>query len=187
MRLILESLPIFIRVGSLAQGQSYDCPSASEATLKNRGKMNQYQTTTKREWFAYYMMTSPNGNIFRVTGHLCGEFTGPGEFPSQRPVTRTFDVYFDLRLNKQSWGSWFETLSSPLWRHSNVMGCTLSSVERPRNIELCLRGFSISHDLNYLCLQIYTVWFLSLLNLYTYRYLHLIEIFPHVCILSWCI
>ena len=24
-----------------------------------------------------YMMTSPNGNIFRVTGHLCGEFTGP--------------------------------------------------------------------------------------------------------------
>ena len=24
------------------------------------------------------MMTSSNGNIFRVTGHLCGEFTGPG-------------------------------------------------------------------------------------------------------------
>ena len=23
------------------------------------------------------MMTSPNGNIFRVTGHLCGEFIGP--------------------------------------------------------------------------------------------------------------
>ena len=29
------------------------------------------------------MMTSSNGNIFRVTGHLCGEFTGPGEFPAQ--------------------------------------------------------------------------------------------------------
>ena len=28
-----------------------------------------------------YMMTSSNGNIFRVTGPLCGEFTGPGEFP----------------------------------------------------------------------------------------------------------
>ena len=26
-------------------------------------------------------MTSSNGNIFRVTDHLCGEFTGPGEFP----------------------------------------------------------------------------------------------------------
>ena len=32
----------------------------------------------------------------------------PGEFPAQRPVTRSFDVFFDLRpnkrLSKQSWG-----------------------------------------------------------------------------------
>ena len=27
------------------------------------------------------MMTSSNGNIFRVTGHLCGEFTGPQWIP----------------------------------------------------------------------------------------------------------
>ena len=47
------------------------------------------------------MMTSSNGNIFRVTGLLCGEFTGPSEFPAQRPVTRSFDVFFDLHLNKQ--------------------------------------------------------------------------------------
>ena len=46
-----------------------------------------------------FMMTSSNGKIFRVTGPLCGEFTGPGEFPAQRPVTRGFDVYFDLRPN----------------------------------------------------------------------------------------
>ena len=47
----------------------------------------------------------------------------PGEFPAQRPVTRSFDVFFDLRLNKrlskQSWGWWFETLSRSLWRHRN--------------------------------------------------------------------
>ena len=47
----------------------------------------------------------------------------PGEFPTQRPVTRSFDVYFDLRpnkrLSKQSWGWWFETPSRPLWRHRN--------------------------------------------------------------------
>ena len=71
-----------------------------------------------------HMLTSSNGNIFRVTGHLCGEFTGPGEFPTQRPVTRSFDVYFDLRLNKrlskQSRGRLFETLSHPLWRHCNA-------------------------------------------------------------------
>ena len=82
------------------------------------------------KWFwtcslRFVMMTSSNGNIFRVTGHLCGEFTGPGEFPAQRPVTRSFDVFFDLRLNKrlskQSWGWWFETQSCPLWRQCNVI------------------------------------------------------------------
>ena len=70
-----------------------------------------------------HMMTSSNGNIFRVTGHLCWEFTGPGEFPAQRPVTRSFDVFFDLRLNKrlskQPRGWWFETLSWSLWRQCN--------------------------------------------------------------------
>ena len=67
-----------------------------------------------------FLMTSSDGNIFRVTGPLCGEFTGPGELPTQRPVTRSFDVFLDLRLNKQSWGWWIETLSRPLWRHRNV-------------------------------------------------------------------
>ena len=47
----------------------------------------------------------------------------PSEFLAQRPVTRSFDVFFDLclnkRLNKQPWGRWFETLPHPLWRHSN--------------------------------------------------------------------
>ena len=46
-------------------------------------------------------MKSSNGNIFRLTVPLCGEFTDPGEFPTQRPVTRSFDVFFDLRLNKR--------------------------------------------------------------------------------------
>ena len=46
-----------------------------------------------------------------------------GEFSTQRPVTRSFGVFFDIRLDKrlskQSWGWWFETLSRPFWRHSN--------------------------------------------------------------------
>ena len=73
---------------------------------------------------AMFMMTSSNGDIFHVTGHLWWEFTGPGEFPAQRPVTRAFDVFFDLRpnkrLSKQSWSWWFETPSRPLWRHRNA-------------------------------------------------------------------
>ena len=47
----------------------------------------------------------------------------PGEFPAQRPVTRSFDVFFDLHLNKQLskqwWGWWFETPSGSLWRQCN--------------------------------------------------------------------
>ena len=46
-----------------------------------------------------------------------------GEFPAQRPVMRSFDVSFDLRLNerlsKHSWGWWLETPLLPLWRHNN--------------------------------------------------------------------
>ena len=55
----------------------------------------------------------------------------PGEFPTQRPLTRSFDVFFDLRPNKRLskhwWGWWFETPSYTLWRHCNVTNCIESS------------------------------------------------------------
>ena len=41
------------------------------------------------------MMASSNGNIFHVTGPLCGESTG------NRWIDRSFDIFFDLRLNKR--------------------------------------------------------------------------------------
>ena len=67
-------------------------------------------------------MTSSNGNIFRVT--ICaGNLPVTDEFPSQKPVTQSFGVFFDLRsnkrLSKQSWGWWFETTSLSLWCHYN--------------------------------------------------------------------
>ena len=75
------------------------------------------------KWCITHMMTLSNGNIFHVTGPLCGEFTSSGEFPTQRPMLRNFDVFFDLRLNKrlskQPWGWWFETPSWSLWRRCN--------------------------------------------------------------------
>ena len=49
-----------------------------------------------------------------------------GEFPAQRPVTRSFNIFFDLRLNKrlskQWWGWWFETPSRSSWRHCHGIG-----------------------------------------------------------------
>ena len=56
---------------------------------------------------------------------LCaGNSSVTGEFHSQRPATRSFDAFFDLRLNKrlskQSRRWWYETPSSSLWCHWNV-------------------------------------------------------------------
>ena len=65
------------------------------------------------------------GTLSALLAICAGNSPVPGEFPAQRPVTRSFGVFFDLclnkRLSKQSWGWWFETLSRPLWRHCNVM------------------------------------------------------------------
>ena len=70
-----------------------------------------------------YMMTSSDGNVSRVTGLLCGNSPVTGEFPAQRSVTRSFDVFFDIRPNKRlikhSRGWWFETPPCPLWRRRN--------------------------------------------------------------------
>ena len=54
-----------------------------------------------------------------------------GGFPAQRPETRSFDAFLDLRLNKrfskQSWGWWFEIPSRSLWRHCNGLSWSVSS------------------------------------------------------------
>ena len=70
-------------------------------------------------WWCHQMET------FSVLLAICaGNSPVSGEFPAQRPVTRGFDVFFDLcpdkRLSKQPWGWWFETPSHSLWRHRNA-------------------------------------------------------------------
>ena len=46
-------------------------------------------------------MTSSNGSIFRITGLFVREFTGHRWIPRTKPVTRSFDVFFDPPLNQQ--------------------------------------------------------------------------------------
>ena len=79
-----------------------------------KSKSSQYHT-----WWRHQMET------FSALLAICaGNSPVPGEFPAQRPVKRSFDVFFDLcpnkQLSKQSWGWWFEMPSGPLWRHRNV-------------------------------------------------------------------
>ena len=82
-----------------------------------------------RNWTMFSLaikMPSSNGKNISALLALCdGNSLVTGEFPSQRPVTWSFDVFFDLwqnkRLSKHWWGWWFETPSRSLWRHSNVI------------------------------------------------------------------
>ena len=77
---------------------------------KQLGKVVVYRFYLRYTWWRHQMET--------FTALLAS-----GEFPAQRPVTQSFDIFFDLclnkRLRKQSWGWWVETLSRPLWRHCN--------------------------------------------------------------------
>ena len=69
-------------------------------------------------WWRHQMET-----LSALLAVCAGNSTVTGEFPANMPATRSFDVFFDLRLHKrlskQSWGWWFETPSRPLWRHCN--------------------------------------------------------------------
>ena len=47
------------------------------------------------------MMTSSNGNISVLLALCAGNSSVTGEFPTQRPVARCFDVFFDLRVIKR--------------------------------------------------------------------------------------
>ena len=81
----------------------------------HRTQLGKYIST----WWRHQMET-----FFAWLTFCVGNSPVTGEFPTQRPVTRSFDVFFDLRLNKQlskqSWGWWFETPSRSLWRQCNV-------------------------------------------------------------------
>ena len=69
-------------------------------------------------WWRHQMET-----FSALLAFCAGNSPAPGEFSAQRPVTRSFDVFFDLHPNKrlsiQWWGWWFETPPCPLWRHRN--------------------------------------------------------------------
>ena len=85
-------------------------------------------------WCCHQMET------FSVSLAICaGNSPVIGEFPAQRPVARSFDVFFDLRLNgwlsKQSWGRWFETPLRPLWCQSYGMAETQNESQNDATIK----------------------------------------------------
>ena len=74
------------------------------------------------------MMTSSNGNIFHVTGPLCGEFTSDQWVPRIKASdTELWCFLLSARLNRQlskQWIRWwFEIPPRSLWRHCNDFRC----------------------------------------------------------------
>ena len=91
-------------------------------------------------WWRHQMET-----FSALLAFCAGNSPVTGEFSAQRQVTRSFDVFFDLRqnpkLSKQWRRWWFETLSRPLWRHCNAV-CAY-------HIFKINKSFYLSHALQY--------------------------------------
>ena len=89
-----------------------------------------------------------------------------GEFPSQKPVTQSFDVFYDLcpnkRLSKQWWGWWLETPSRPLWRHCNA------TIRHNNNIVM-KHWYSVIMIFEILCCNKGHILYLSLLDVRAYH------------------
>ena len=86
---------------------SYDGQNTSDATLKELGKVDKYLTTTKHKWYEPWWHCQME-KFCALLSLYAGNSLVTGEFPAQRPVMRSFDIFFDLCLNKQlskqSWG-----------------------------------------------------------------------------------
>ena len=63
---------------------------------KKHGKPRRVSIFLLRTWWRHQMET-----FFALLAICAGNSPVIGEFPAQRPVTRGFDVFFDLRLNKR--------------------------------------------------------------------------------------
>ena len=78
-----------------------------------------------RSWSIHIPWLHHQMETFSALLAICaGNSPVHGEFPAQRPVTRSFDVYFNMhpnkRLSKQSRGWWFAMPSRSLWRQCNA-------------------------------------------------------------------
>ena len=129
----MGTLPMYFRITPMVAGNSYDFCNLSKhpSRIWQIHNINLLELQQNKTFFVQ-PLSKPNDDVIKWKHFLLywpfvrGINRSPvtGEFPAQRPMTRTFDAFFDLRLNKrldkQSWSWWFETPSHPLWRHCNA-------------------------------------------------------------------
>ena len=128
------------------------------------------------------MKTSSHRNLSQLLTLCARNSLVTNEFPSQRSVARSFDVFFDLRLNKrlskQSTRRWFETPWRSLWRHCNVILMLIIHVFIYWRLSaiVCLNSLQINNNLENL-VSFYTFSRIHTLNMYHGRYKKLYEVF----------
>ena len=74
--------------GIMMPCHGFVCRSDHPAAVKYSWKLRVKQTVPRYDKNTINIMTSSNGNIFRVTGPLCAEFTGPWWMP----ITKASDA-----------------------------------------------------------------------------------------------
>ena len=85
-------------------------------------RMKTCQGRTNKEWNVFIAWWRHQIDAISAVSTLWNPPVADG-FPSHRPVTRNFDVFVDVRVNKrlrkQSRCRWFETPWCSWWRHCN--------------------------------------------------------------------
>ena len=92
-----------------------------------------------------------------------------GVFPTQRPVTRSLDVVYDLHLNRQlskQWRRWwYETLPRSLWRHCNGLLVFVSIItcifEKTQYIHMYIHTYKLIHILSLYIVGVFLVTYES--------------------------
>ena len=120
---------------STGNSQKSNLTSCFESLIKSRSVSNEIVLNT---WLAIQVISINLGAITRplkpwwrhqmetvsaLLSFCAGNSPVTGELPTQRLVTQSFDVFFDLQLKpqlgKQRRRRWFKTPSRPLWRYCN--------------------------------------------------------------------
>ena len=125
LRVDSEPRSVYVFVGTLINARTRTILEASS----NTHRLHVWSTADRQGPWSWAIPQHSRWRhqmeTFSASLAICaGNSPVTGEFLAQRPVTQSFDVFFDLclnnRLSKQSRGWWFETQSRPLWRHCNA-------------------------------------------------------------------
>ena len=108
-------------VASLEKSSNYLKGRLHNSAPQHTTHVTKKPITKQNRWYIYIWLRHQMETLSALLAICAGDTAVTGDFPAQRPMTRSVAVFFELRLNKrlskQWWGWWFETPPRVLWRH----------------------------------------------------------------------